>query len=272
MNSYKKNNVVIVILVSLFLIVAAALVYFFYFLDYPEKEEDKKESIYIKITDENVINELENTINNNMLYLLLSYDKGIDNTNAIEESKKMELAIKSVIKDIEDPYIEGINIDLIEIYFKNTFKTTMYWDKDNVICECGENLYLYDKDNNKYIYNNEHLGHGMIEVLPYYSKVIDAKKKNDTYVITLSYVWNMYSEVYGYTKTGYVSFNDALSNTNTLFDIEVPEEITDDNIDRYAISEIENNYELYKDKLHKVTYVFEKNNDKFLLVNLKHER
>jgi len=272
MNSYKKNNVVIVILVALLFLVVAALVYFFYFLEEPETKEEKKESLYVEISDETIITELLGTINENNLHIIATYEKNIDNMNVLNTPQKLDISLTSILNKINDPYTNGIPIDLFDIYFKNTFRTTIYWDKININCDCGEVLYLYNEEDNKYVYNEEHLGHGYSTVLPYYTKVIDAKKKNETYIVTVSYVWNNYSDVYGYTNTGYASFTDASSMNNSLFEIEVPDELPNEEVDSYAIKEIETNYELYKDKLHKYTYTFEKVDNKYLLVNFDYEK
>ena len=57
MNKYNRNNTIIVIVVAIFLLLVSAVVYNLYFKDYGEynKTEEKKESIYVEVTDENII-------------------------------------------------------------------------------------------------------------------------------------------------------------------------------------------------------------------------
>ena len=48
--------------------------------------------------------------------------------------------------------------------------------------------------------------------------------------------------------------------------------ITTNQIKEYSKNELENNLELYKEKMTKYTYTFEKENDKYLLVSYKYKR
>lgn len=272
MNNYRKNNAVIVIMVSFIFLIVSSLVYFFYFIDY-EDEIDKKDSIFVNVTDEIIINDLVKKISDNSLFLLGTYEKDIDNINALESSQKLNIAFKSILKNVLDPYESNISSEMISDYFKNTFDSTIYWNKEDIYCECNNVLYSYDDSVDGYVYNKDHLGHGLIEITPFYSKVLDTKKKNELYVITMNYVWNNYSDIFGYTNRGYISYNDAISMNNSLFEIEVPDELDNDiDVDFYAIKEIEDNFDLYKDKLHKYIYTFKKVNDEYLLVNFEYEK
>lgn len=262
MNKYNRNNTIIVIVVAIFLLLVSAVVYNLYFKDYGEynKTEEKKESLYVEVTDENIINELINTIKVNNLDDIASFEKDIDNINTLEPIEKINIAYNAIKKDGQN------EIDVLELdnYFKDAFKTTIYWDKSDIYCTNGEVLYKFDVSSNKYIYNVEHNCETHNDINAVYTNVVSAKKKNNTYVITVNHIWNNSKQ----TDTMYKSYKDALNESNMLFVI--PSE--DGNVDETTINTfITNTYEDIKDKLHKYTYTFEKKDGKYLLNSFKYE-
>ena len=262
MNKYKRNNTIIVITVAIFLLLVSALIYNFYFKDYGEynKGEEKKESLYVNIDDENIINELLNTIDVNNLKDIAAFEKNIDNINVLEPIEKINIAYNVIKKD------EQNEIDVLELdnYFKNAFKTTIYWDKSDIYCSNGEVLYKFDMSTNKYYYNVEHNCENHNEINAIYKNVVSAKKKNDTYIITVNFMWNNSIQ----PDTIYKSYKDALNQKDVL--LVIPSE--DGNPSNEDINNfINSNYDDIKDKLHKYTYVFEKVDDNYLLVSFKYE-
>ena len=262
MNVYKRNNTIIVITVAIFLLLVSALIYNFYFKDYGEynKTEEKKESLYVNITDENIINEIVSTIKVNNLKDIAAFEKDIDNINILEPIEKINIAYNAIKK-------ESLNeIDVIELdnYFKNSIKTTIYYDKSDIYCINGEVLYKFDMSKNKYIYNSEHNCEIHNEINVVYTNVLSAKKKNNTYVITVNHIWNSSLQA----DTMYSSYKDALNENNML--LVVPSEDgspSEEDINNF----INNSYDEIKSKLHKYTYVFDKKDDKYLLESIKYE-
>ena len=260
MNYYRRNNNIIVITVAIFLIVVSTFIYNFYFKDYGEynKTEEKKESLYTTVTDENIINELLNTININKLYNVAAFEKNIDNMNALEPIEKLSIAYNAIKKDNLNE-IDVINLDE---YFKNAFKTTIYYDKSDIYCVNGEVLYKFDMALNKYIYNNEHNCENHNEISPAYTNIVNVKKKSNTYVITVDYIWRSSLHL----DTMYGSYKDTINEKDML--LVVPSEEVNPSSD--DINEfIDNSYNDIKDKLHKYTYVFEKKEDNYLLESVK---
>lgn len=256
MDGYKKSNIVIVMVVALLFLLISGVVYYFFFSDYLENnKEEKKDSLYVEITDENIIKELQDIIESNNLYILAEMEKDVDNMNSLELSYKLMMAFPTINNDKK---INEVTTGEIDDYFKNTFETTMYWDNKDVYCSCGKVLYKYDLENNKYIYSIEHESHDEIRVVPYYSKVLEAKKKNDIYVIKMSYIWDKLDSSDDVVNKGFASFSDAYNEKNKLFEIED---------DTFADDFINQNYETVKNNLHEYTYVFDKKDDKYLLVN-----
>ena len=70
------------------------------------------------------------------------------------------------------------------------------------------------------------------------------------------------------------NYNIIVEKDNKLFELEIPEneeeEIED--INYYVLKEIEDNYDTYKDKLHKYTYTFINKDGNYLLQSFKYER
>ena len=181
---------------------------------------------------------------------------------------KINLAYYSVKDKIEDIYENGINVEEMENYFKNAFTQTIYWDKSSIYCTCGEELFIFDVEKNKYNYNTNHLPHNTINILPYYTNITEVTKRNDTYIVKVNNVWSSVTETYGYTLNGYPTYKDALNNTNELFNLtDYDDTINDYNY--YAIKEIEDNYDTYKDKLKTYTYTFMKKDNNYYLTSFK---
>lgn len=262
MNKYNRNNTIIVIGVAILLLLVSALIYNLYFKNYVDnnKEEEKKESLYVDITDENIINELLNTINVNNLKGVASFEKNIDNINALQPLEKIDIAYNAIKK--EDQSVIGV--EELDNYFKDAFKTTIYYDKSDIFCSNGEVLYQFDLATNSYVYNSLHNCENHNEVIPSYTKVLSAKKKNNIYVITVSYVWNNTLA----PDTMYETYNNALNQKDML--LAVPSEEgnpSEEDVKNF----IDSSYDNIKDKLHKYTYVFDKQNDKYLLESVKYE-
>ncbi len=267
MSRYEKNNLVIVVLLAMSFIISATLVYFIYFNE-PIVPENK-DSIFVEITDKEVINKLKDTIDKNNLIVLSSRDRNVENINTIPNKDKLEMAYKTLVD--EDTKENGITDEKIDSYFKNIFDTTIYWNKENIKCTCDNDLYIYNNELSKYEYNENHEEHELSIIKPIYSKVLDAEKKNDIYVIKMSYIWTYYDGSNEYITSGYSNYNDIEKNIK-LFDIELPEEIDTEDINYYAVKEIDDNYDKYIDKLHTYIYTFIEKDGKYLLQSFRYER
>ena len=267
MNRYERNNVVIVIVCALFLLGISAIIYFFFFYDKKNNNEnDSKEKLFIDIKDEDVIKGFEKLIDDKKLYNIDKLDKNIDDFNTLSSKIKLNIGFYSVYENETDPHTNGIELKKIESYFKNTFKSTIYFDANDIYYDDdNELLYSYNKLTSKYEYNEKHKSHEYANTISnIYNKVIEVKKRNNTYVITNIKLWgNKIDDSY----IIYGSYKDAINNTNELFKVKSSE-----NIKEYSKNELENNLELYKEKMTKYTYTFEKENDKYLLVSYKYKR
>ena len=167
-------------------------------------------------------------------------------------------------KELNDVYASGIELKYIDDYFKNTFKDIIYFNKESIMCvTCKKELFIYDSKNNKYIYNEAHKYHEMYESFNFYTKVVDIKNRNNTYVVTYVNLWTEpFSNAVGIDRA-YSSYNDAINKINAIY-----KSNDDKNMYTEAENEINNNFDLYKDKMHKYTYTFEKIDDIYKIVSL----
>lgn len=267
MNKYEKNNVVIVVLVTLLLLAVGAVVYFMYFYIEPEANKDKVVG-YVTITNQTIIDNIKTDLSDKPLYLIAKLERDIINFNLdLTNTEKVDLAY-NLVSNKEYIYDNGINIRQIDSKFQDIFKDTITFDKDNIICSCDEVLFIYNNEEDKYIYNEKHLGHGTSPKEDnYYSKIIDVKSNEKKYIVTMVNLWYMPSTYYDeYVEYAYGSYSDALNNTNPLFQLN-----EGNGTYMNTIKELEDNYDKYKDHMKKYIYTLEKEEDNYLLISFQYK-
>ncbi len=238
MKYYNKSNNIIVIIVAIFLLLTSYLIYHFYFKDFGEyNKQEEKESIYIDVKDEKILNDILTTIKDNNLIDIAKLEKDYESINALDNTNKLNLIYKVFNNKSE------FTIDEINSYLNNSFLGTIYYDNMDIYCD---NNIIYKFEDNKYIYNEENNCNNKID---YTYKVISLKKKSNTYVITLTYLWSNLEDYY-YT------YKDLLNNN---YSIKKEEDY------------LENNYNNIKNYVHEYTYIFEKKYDKYLLSGFKYK-
>lgn len=238
MKYYNKSNNIIVIIVAIFLLLTSYLIYHFYFKDFGEyNKQEEKESIYIDVKDEKILNDILTTIKDNNLIDIAKLEKDYESINALDNTNKLNLIYKVFNNKSE------FTIDEINSYLNNSFLGTIYYDNMDIYCD---NNIIYKFEDNKYIYNEENNCNNKID---YTYKVISLKKKSNTYVISLTYLWSNLEDYY-YT------YKDLLNNN---YSIKKEEDY------------LENNYNNIKNYVHEYTYIFEKKYDKYLLSGFKYK-
>lgn len=238
MKYYNKSNNIIVIIVAIFLLLTSYLIYHFYFKDFGEyNKQEEKESIYIDVKDEKILNDILTTIKDNNLIDIAKLEKDYESINALDNTNKLNLIYKVFNNKSE------FTIDEINSYLNNSFLGTIYYDNMDIYCD---NNIIYKFEDNKYIYNEENNCNNKID---YTYKVISLKKKSNTYVITLTYLWSNLEDYY-YT------YKDLLNNN---YSIKKEEDY------------LENNYNNIRNYVHEYTYIFEKKYDKYLLSGFKYK-
>lgn len=257
-----KNSCRVVSFIVVFLILSmscGAIIYFNKYFDDVDKEENA-EKIFVSVLDEDTKELFLNLYKNNHLEYISKLESNIDNFNVLDTNTKLDIAFNSIKKEFDNINETGIEIKYIDDYFKNGFKDTIYYNKESIICNiCKKELFIYDSKENKYIYNEEHKDHEMYESNNFYTKIIDIKNKNNTYVVTYVNLWTEPVSDYNLAYNIYSSYNDAINKTNVIYE-------SNDNVDLEY--EIDNNYDLYNDKMHKYTYTFEKIDDSYKIVSL----
>lgn len=277
MNRYKKNNIIIVMLSAMILLLSAALIYFMFFYEDGSYTiiNTNSHTDYKEIKDENIKNTFTDVVKNNKLENIAKLEEDIDSFNNLSNKKKIDIGYYGVIDDITDPYSTGIDADLIDNYFKDTFKDNIYIDKEEgIYCVCGNILFKYDINSNKYIYNEDHLGHGFTYVENYYSKVIDVKNNDNSYIVTEVKLWNKVSEAgdEDFITKAYDSYSDAIDESNPLFEIEIDNPDITKTSYYYTEQKLYNNLDSYVNKMNKYVYTFEKINNKYLLVSFEYKK
>lgn len=254
MNS--KCGVVPIVIVLLILSMSfGAIIYFNNYFE-EEKEEEKKEKLFVNIEDDITKEMFLNIYKSNHLENISKLESDIDNFNVLSSDIKLDIVFNSLSKELNDVYASGIETKYIDDYFKNVFKDTIYYNKTSIICNiCKKELFIYDSSNNKYIYNEEHKYHEMYESVNLYTKVIDIKNKNNTYVVSYSNIWSEPISNKESSYNVYLSYNDAINKINMVSDIE----------------NINSIYDVYKDKIHTYTYTFEKIDDSYKIVSFSYK-
>lgn len=267
MHKYQKINIFLVIVVTLFLI-GTALAWYYAYFDDKNLKQNSIDSLYSKISDETIINELYDTIIDNNLLLLSNNEINIDNVDNIDMNTKINLAYYTIKQKDQNIYENGIEVSNMEEYFKNIFKDIIYWDKNDIYCTCSDKIFIFDIENNKYVYNTNHLPHSSY-IFPYYTKILNVYNHDNKYIVNLTNVWDNINNDIGYIQTGYKSYSDALNNKNPLFGLNFTFEEETLDKDYYAIKEINDNFSKYEKDLNTYSYTFEKIDNKYYLTKFE---
>lgn len=265
MKKYKNNNYVIICLLGLIFILVGLFVYLNFFSDYGNYK------------DVNNFNELSNVfedkISSYKLENIAKLERNIVDLNNLKNEEKVDIAYNGINDKVENAYENGIDAKLMDDYLKGLFGSDFKWKKESILCNLGHKMYIYNEDTNKYEYNTEHLGHGASAVESYFSKIISIKESGNLFKVTEVRLWMMYSDNGPSTfENAYDTYDNAWQEINKLFSITMPGVIPDGEQAYYYIkTEIENNFNQYKDKMATYTYTFEKENGEYNLIGLSFE-
>ena len=182
----------------------------------------------------------DNKVDGLMGYLLYSYMVSIDGDNYIEHFDTNEKW--TFTKQQADSY------------FKKAFNMTPKKYEDILCPEDNEVLVIYDDVNEKFIFDDNHPGHGLapIDYLDYY--IASSTKKDNIYTVSIIFL-------YGNEMDGYYINDQEL-------DLELDD--AEDYAKAYK-SYFKNNIKKYLD-VPKYTYVFEKSNGNYFIKEFKLEK
>lgn len=206
----------------------------------------------------------------------LSLFKTKSSLNEVTNQLKIAVALNKLKTTTSQPKNENNQLisftkDELETAFQNTSLSNLEFKQENIrgvtsIQDAGYPEYSYSYDNGIYTYTTKanstykdfpEIGH----------KVISATKENQSYVISIKYMWGNLTDcgalcatkVYGKVYNTYDQYIAHENNTiGTLENINSTTDLT---------NYFNRNYENQKDNLTTYTYVFNKTNDQFKLVN-----
>ncbi len=219
--------------------------------------QDVKESRDEKVEFEK-INFKEIDIVEKDIKVLLGYDTIEELTN----NDKLYIALESYASK------SGLN-NMFEIKTVkksdviNAFQNTIFGDLDleheDVLCECKSKLFVYNKEKEEYVYNEEHGGHGFCKVYKEFTKLVDFYEKDGQYIASYKYAFGNYCEDDSTQIFG--SYSDAEKQKNPIYNDDILSQETEDTVKQ--------DYEEIKDKLMTYTYTFEKVGGKIKIVDFK---
>lgn len=260
----KKNDLVLVFISAFTLLLIGAFVYLNFFYD------DNKENNYKEVDN---FSEMSVTFNNlmteNKLDNVARLEKNIYDFNKLTNDEKLNIVYRGIFD--ENAYTYGVKVDDMNTYFEKVFYDNITWVKDGIKCTCDKDIYVYDTDTNKYIYNSNHDGHGVSDVASYFSKIIKIENNGNFYRVTEVKLWELDLDSGPASMTlAYDTAMDADDEDNSLFEVVIPENLDiSDDYNYYLKKEINDNFDNYKDKMARYIYTFEKVDNKYLLVSFE---
>lgn len=219
-----------------------------------EDEQVKKEEI-----SENVLSELNNIIENELFVL---WDKSSIEEITNQEKLQVALLKLTTIKNLNHySEIESFSTAEIENAIKQTSIGYLQLNHETIhpfykLSVFNEDGFTYDKNNQ--MYTNAIFGSDTEAIEPYESLLKESYYENGKYYISYQYIWTIYPDLGNRYYSLYYSYDDAYNKQNSYFsgDDEKNE------IEEYIVNNKETiikNTEIYN-------YVFEKENDNFILI------
>lgn len=244
---YKKKNstgktITIIILVLIVLGLLSYIGYTRYQEIMLEKEEEKteeREELYYSEV-ENLLSQIEDY--NEVLsknYPITDY-KELDN----QEKLKFGIYLLTKYENTKNYYKTADMKQILKNYFTEDF-TVVY---ESITCDQKDGV-LYNLDNGTYTMDNSH-EHG-VESMRINTYYVDSNKLDNIYKVTVNILYSNYcTGTCPDTSEYYETWNDAKQGQNKVLD---------------SIKE----YSEKKESLKKTTFTFEKENDSYLLKNVK---
>ena len=218
-------------------------------------EQVKREEI-----DDETLSSL-NSIIDNELYVLWNKD----NINEITNQERLQVALLKLadfLNAIHYSYLDTFTaIDLEEAfkqtsigYLSLTHETIHPFIKLSVFNEDG---FIYNEDEK--IYTNAIFGSGSSVIQPYESLLKEAYYEDGLYYISYQYIWTITPDIGPAYYDLYYSYSDAYNRENSYFS----GDDTTGEIKEY----INNNLDTIKENTDTYNYVFEKDNNNFVLID-----
>ena len=218
-------------------------------------EQVKREEI-----DDKTLSSL-NSIIENELYVLWNKE----NINEITNQERLQVALLKLadfLNAIHYSYLDTFTaVDLEEAfkqtsigYLSLTHETIHPFIKLSVFNEDG---FIYNEDEK--IYTNAIFGSGSSVIQPYESLLKEAYYEDGLYYISYQYIWTITPDIGPAYYDLYYSYSDAYNHGNSYFS----GDDTTGEIKEY----INNNLDIIKENTDTYNYVFEKDNNNFVLID-----
>ncbi len=255
-----KNNKILKILILIFCILMIGLISFVVYNKLSKETDIQKNdnNVIDNENDKKILQEIEGK------YLKILYD--IDSLEKISNQKLLYYIVfnselyekQNFTKNELEEVINNTIYRNIDINHEDIWS---YGEKNSDVAPA----YSYNKETQTY--SNNPVGIGHCEVRPNISEMVDYIEENNKYIIKYKYAFYYGCEGSAGEKI-YGSYDDALKqNSNYVFEVDLNSLVTDGDPHEQIKKIEEENYKNYSDKLDTYNYVFEKNNDQFLLID-----
>ena len=225
-----------------------------------EENNQNNEQVKREEIDDETLSSL-NSIIDNELYVLWNKD----NINEITNQERLQVALLKLadfLNAIHYSYLDTFTaIDLEEAfkqtsigYLSLTHETIHPFIKLSVFNEDG---FIYNEDEK--IYTNAIFGSGSSVIQPYESLLKEAYYEDGLYYISYQYIWTITPDIGPAYYDLYYSYSDAYNRENSYFS----GDDTTGEIKEY----INNNLDTIKENTDTYNYVFEKDNNNFVLID-----
>lgn len=255
---YKKGKNIIILLVLIILGLGGFIVYD----KVINKETPKPVKTYEKKEVKEDLDEIAGTLFNKInKYNIDQFDAYEENMTFTENPNNNQM-VTMLYNYWIDQNKEEVSKEEVDNYFKEIYGITLN-NYPDIMCKVDSTaLFKYDSNNQKYVPNQQHLGHDSDSVKSLGQIVTDIKKENDNYILTLAklYAGSMMDE----TAVHYYS-DGRNSNTITVLDQFINSDTTEGN-DAKALEYFTNHKEDFKDLKPKYKYTFKKENDDYYLI------
>ena len=220
-------------------------------LDTGIKYEDKLSDI----ERDKLISEANIFLKNNIKNIYYYFNKSYENINDIDNQTKLWIAYWYLKDDVNSNYIVDYNSDEILEKMQKVFGYEFNINFEDIKDYNDNSIYSYNKNNKKYEYVGGGMGASSLELVrnDFYS----FNEKDGRYYLTYTPVFYSISD---FLELGDIDIIDINYNKLTTFKFDSYEEVIhlEDDI-----------FEEIKNKITKVTYIFEKEDDNLVLTGFK---
>ena len=216
-----------------------------------------------------VIEELHSIIDEE-LYVLWNKNT----INEITNHEKLQVALEkyaSINGYRHYSYITSFSAKALEDAFKKTSIGYLLLNHENIkpfvkLSTTAGEAFIYDY--NTKMYNAANFGSDTSIIAPYREFLVDAYYENGKYIISYKYVWAQYPDA-GVIINLYLSYDDTYNHENAIYYYDenlIPPEMLDE-IEAGKDIYIENNKDFILQNATAYNYIFENNNDEYILVD-----